>query len=52
MHLHVYRDQARSGHVELVGDGEHPWMVDLVVVVTAVVLVLGFAAALAVHLVR
>jgi hypothetical protein len=48
MHLHVYRDKARSGHFELVGDGEHQWTIDLVTVAAVAVLVIGFAAALAV----
>lgn len=52
MHIHVYRDKSRSGHLDLVGEGEHPWTIDLVAVTAAAVLVIGFAAALAVHLVR
>jgi hypothetical protein len=52
MHIHVYRDKSRSGHFDLVGEGEHPWTIDLVVVTTVAMLVVGFAAALAVHLVR
>jgi hypothetical protein len=52
MHLHVYRDESRSGHVDLVGEGDHPWAVDLVTVITAAMLVVSFAAALAVQLVR
>ena len=45
--LHVYRDKARSAHFELVGDGEHPWTIDLVVVTTVV----GVVGALRIHLV-
>ena len=52
MHLHVYRDESRSGHIEIVGEGDHPWTIDLVTVVTAAILVVGFAGALVAHLVR
>ena len=52
MHLRVYRDEARSGHIELVGEGKRPWTIDLVVVVTVAMLVVSFGLALAVHLIR
>jgi hypothetical protein len=52
MHLHVYRDESRSGHIEIVGEGDHPWTIDLVFVVTATVLLLGFAGALVAQLLR
>jgi hypothetical protein len=51
MHLHVYRDESHSGHVDLVGEGEHPWSIDLVTVIAAAIMFVGFAAALAVHFV-
>ena len=47
MHLRIYRDKDRSGHFDLVGEGDHPWTIDMVVVITAAVLVVGFAIALA-----
>jgi hypothetical protein len=50
MHLHLYRDESRSGH--LVSEGDHPWTIDLVTVTAAAILVVGFASALVAHLVR
>ena len=52
MHLHLYRDESRSGHFDLVGEGDHPWTIDLVTVTVAAILVVGFAGALVAHLVR
>jgi len=52
MHLHIYRDESRSGHVDLVGEGDHPWTIDLVAVITAAIMLVSFAAALAAHLIR
>ena len=52
MHLHIYRDESRAGHIDLVGEGDHPWTIDLVFVVTAAILVVGFAGALVARLVR
>jgi hypothetical protein len=52
MHLHIYRDESRSGHVDLVGEGDHPWKIDLVTVITAAIMLVSFAAALAAHLIR
>ena len=52
MHLHIYRDKSRAGHIDIVGEGDHPWTIDLVFVVTAAILVVGFAGALVAHLVR
>ena len=52
MHLHIYRDKSRAGHIDVVGEGDHPWTIDLVFVVTAAILVVGFAGALVAHLVR
>jgi hypothetical protein len=51
MRLHAYRDKNRSGHVELEGGGDHPWTIDLVIVIAAAILVIGFAGALAANLV-
>jgi len=47
MRLHAYRDENRSAHVELMGGGDHPWTIDLVTLVALVILVAGFAGALA-----
>jgi len=52
MHLHLYRDESRSGHFDLVGEGDHPWTIDLVTVTAAGILVVGLASALVAHLVR
>jgi len=52
MRLHIYRDQDRSAHLDLVGEGDHPWTVDLVTVIAAAILVVGFAGALGAHLVQ
>jgi hypothetical protein len=52
MHLHLYRDESRSGHFDLVGEGDHPWTIDLVTTTAAAILVVGFASALVAHLVR
>ena len=52
MHLHLYRDESRSGHFDLVGEGEHPWTIDFVTVTAAAILVVGFVGALVAHLVR
>jgi hypothetical protein len=52
MHLHLYRDESLSGHFDLVGEGDHPWTIDLVTVTAAAILVVGFASALVAHLVR
>ena len=50
MHLHAYRDQNRSGHLDLVGEGDHPWTVDVVAVVVAAMILVGFVGALAAYL--
>jgi hypothetical protein len=52
MHLHLYRDESRSGHFDLVGEGDHPWAIDLVTVTAAAILVVGFAGNLVAYLVR
>jgi hypothetical protein len=51
MRLYAYRDENRSGHVELMGGGDHPWSIDLVTVIAAAILVIGFAGALVAKLV-
>lgn len=52
MHLHMYRDESRSGHLDIVGGGAHPWTIDLVTVIAIALLVVGFASALVASLVR
>jgi len=52
MHLHIYRDKSRAGHIDIVGEGDHPWTIDLVTAVTATILVMGFAGALVAQLLR
>jgi hypothetical protein len=47
MHLHTYRDEASSRHLDLIG---YHWSVDLVAVTAAGVLVVGFVRALVVLL--
>jgi hypothetical protein len=42
MHLHTYRDESGSRHLDLIG--QH-WSVDLVTVTAASILVLGFTCA-------
>jgi hypothetical protein len=51
MRPHIYRDESHSGHVDIVGEGEHPWSIDLVTVIAAAIMFVGFAAALAAHFV-
>ena len=50
--IFTYRDESRSRHFDLVGEGEHPWTIDLATVTAAAILVVGFASALVAHLVR
>ncbi|HEX5231500.1 MAG TPA: hypothetical protein VFW56_04625 [Bradyrhizobium sp.] len=45
MHLHVYRDESRSRHFDLISGGERPRSFDLVLAITSGILVLGFACA-------
>ena len=52
MHLHIYRDESRSGHIDLVGEGDRPWTIDLVTAIAAGIMLVGFAGALAARLVR
>ena len=46
MHLHTYRDESRARHFDLISGGKSPRSIDLVVAVTAGILVIGFASAL------
>jgi hypothetical protein len=52
MHIRIYRDENRSGHLDLVSEGEHPWTIDMVTVLMATALVVGFATAIAAQLIR
>jgi len=45
MHLHTYRDESRSRHLDLTGGGRHRWSIDLVSATASGILVLGFACA-------
>ena len=46
MRLQTYRDANRSRHFDLVSGGRHPRSVDLVVILTSILLVVGAACAL------
>src|SRR5258706_3202872 len=52
MHLHTYRDESRSRHLDLIGGRGHPWSIDLVVVIASGILWMGFACAFAALLIR
>ncbi len=52
MHLHTYRDESRSGHLDLIGGRGHPWSIDLVAVTASGILLMGFACAVAALLVH
>ena len=52
MHLHTYRDESRSGHLELIGGRGHPWSIDVVVVMASGILFIGLACAFAALLIR
>jgi hypothetical protein len=47
MHLHIYRDEGRSRHLDLIGGHGHPWSIDLVTVTCSGILVMGFTIAIA-----
>jgi hypothetical protein len=49
MRLQTFRDDRRSRHLDLIGKG---WSIDLVLVMAASILVLGFACAIASLLIR
>jgi hypothetical protein len=46
MRIKIYRDENRSRHFDLVGGGEDPWSVDLVMEAFPCLLLGGFAFAL------
>ena len=46
MRLHLYRDESHSRHFDLIGGGDHPWSIDLLL---SGILVVGFACALMAH---
>jgi hypothetical protein len=46
MHLQTYRDESRSRHFDLICGRKRPRSIDLVLVTTAGMLVVGFACAL------
>ena len=43
MRLQTYRDESHSRHFDLVSGGEHPRSIDLVVILTSILLVVGAA---------
>jgi hypothetical protein len=45
MHLHIYRDESRSGHFDVISDGKRPRSFDLVLAITSGMLLIGFACA-------
>jgi hypothetical protein len=45
MHLHIYRDESRSRHIDLISGGERPRSFDLVLAITSGILLVGFACA-------
>jgi hypothetical protein len=47
MRLQTYRDRSRSRHFDLVGGGDDPWSVDLVVEAASFFLLAGLVCALA-----
>jgi hypothetical protein len=52
MRFQTYRDESRSRHFDLSGGTGHPWSIDLVSLAASVILLLGFACALAAQLMR
>jgi hypothetical protein len=46
MRFRTYRDNSRSRHFDLVGRGDDPWSVDLVVEAASFILLGGFVWAL------
>jgi hypothetical protein len=46
MRLQTYRDESRSRRFDLISGDEHPRSIDLVLVITSGMLVVGFACAL------
>ena len=52
MHLHTYRDESRSWHLDLIGGRGRPWSIDLVVVIASGIMLIGLACAFAALLTR
>jgi hypothetical protein len=52
MHLHTYRDESRSRHLDLIGGRGDSWSIDLVVVIASGILLMGFACAFSALLIR
>ena len=52
MRFQIYRDKSHSQHLDLVGEGDDPWTVDLVVETVSCMLVGGFVFALVAMCVR
>jgi hypothetical protein len=52
MHLHTYRDESHSRHLDLIGERGHPWSIDLVAVTASGILLMGFACAVAAVLIH
>jgi hypothetical protein len=46
MRIQTYRDESRSRHLDLISGGKHPRSIDLVVILTSILLVVGAACAL------
>ncbi len=46
MRLQTYRDESHSRHFDLVSGGEHPRSIDLVVILTSILLVVGASCGL------
>ena len=52
MHLHTYRDESRSRHLDLIGGRGHPWSIDLVVAIALGILLICFGCAFGASLIR
>ena len=46
----ISRQKPLWTHIDLVGEGDQPWTIDVVIVITVAMLVVSFACALAAHL--
>jgi hypothetical protein len=46
MRLQRYRDESHSWHFDLISGGKHPRSIDLVVILTSILLVVGAVCAL------
>jgi hypothetical protein len=47
MYIHSYRDEDRSRPLDLIGGSGHPWSIYLITATASVLLLVGFACALA-----